>query len=194
MEALLLDQVATRAYRPEVETRALEEIEREVTTTEAELHAWATDVDILSLGRDTYVAGLKAREQRMEDAQARRRALLANAATALPSRTELAVLWPTLTTGEKRRLLSSVIDAVVVGRTDAARWGSGSSSFSTVRPPSTCPDAASGSPFGRSTSTHQRVRGWRSRRMAMTALSRERSAAGVRPPDGDTTGRAWGRE
>jgi DNA invertase Pin-like site-specific DNA recombinase len=114
LETLLLDQVATRAYRPEVETRALEEIEREVENAEAELHAWVTDEAILSLGRDIYVAGLNARQQRMEKTQARRRELLSNAATALPSRTELAALWPTLTNGEKRRLLSSAIDTVII--------------------------------------------------------------------------------
>jgi hypothetical protein len=50
----------------------------------------------------------------VDEAQARRRSLFSDAASALPSRTELRSLWPTLSITEQRRLLASVFDCIVV--------------------------------------------------------------------------------
>ncbi len=114
VERLLLTEVASRAYRPEAETRAIEEAEREVANTEAELSAWVTDEAIVAIGRDVYVEGLQARQRRLDEAQARRRSLFADTASALPSRTELRELWPALTNAERRRLLASALDVIIV--------------------------------------------------------------------------------
>ena len=114
VEDLLLTEVASRSYRPTQETKAIEAAEREVEQATAELYAWATDQSILGLGRDMYLDGLHARQGRVDDAEARRRALFSKSVTALPSRTELRQLWPSLTQAERRKLIASAFDCVVV--------------------------------------------------------------------------------
>lgn len=114
-EALLLDQVADRRYRPERLSAEVEEAEREVAHNEAELRAWVTDEEIAGvLSREHYVEGLQARQKRLEDAKARRRSLFADAASDLPGPVDLRELWPTFSQSEKRRVLGAVFDALVI--------------------------------------------------------------------------------
>ena len=114
-EELLLDQAAARTYSPERLTAELEDVDSEVAQHEAELRAWVTDGEIAgSLPRDLYLEGLHARQHRLEDAQARRRALFADTAADLPNPVKLGELWPTLSKSEKRRILGAVFDALVV--------------------------------------------------------------------------------
>lgn len=114
IENVLLTEVASRSYRPRTETKAIASAEREAEQASAELQAWVTDESILGLGREMYLEGLQARQQRLEAAEARRRELFSESATALPSRTELRHLWPTLTREERRKLIASAFDAIVV--------------------------------------------------------------------------------
>lgn len=114
VERLLLDESAGRSYRPEQLTGEIEQAERAVDEARAELHAFAADEEILKVGREAYLAGLEARQARLDDAEQRRGGLYAEDAQALPSGVQMRELWPTLTTADKRLLLGSVFDAIVV--------------------------------------------------------------------------------
>jgi DNA invertase Pin-like site-specific DNA recombinase len=115
VEQLLLEAAkATRTLRPEQLTRKLEQAERAVEAAQAELHAFATDEGILALGRDVFVAGLEARQARLDEAETRRRDLFAEDASTLPSSTQVRELWPTFSTAEKRLVLERAFDAIVV--------------------------------------------------------------------------------
>ena len=114
-ERLLLDvAAATRPLRLEQLTREIDQAEREVEAERAELHAFAADQGLLALGRELFVAGLEARQERLADAEARRRDLFAEDATALPPVARVGELWPTLTTAERRRVLERAFAAIVV--------------------------------------------------------------------------------
>jgi Recombinase zinc beta ribbon domain/Recombinase len=151
VERLLLSEAASRSYRPERATTAIEQAEREVADAEAELRAWATDPDILRLRRDFYVEGLQAREHRLKEAEARRRQLFADSATVLPSWAELRSLWPSFTTAEKRRVLGSVFDAIVVRPNGRRRVDERVVVLLRATLPATCRVAAGASRFGPST-------------------------------------------
>lgn len=115
VEQLLLEAAAaTLPLRPEELTHELEQAERDVEAAQAELHAFATDEGILALGRDVFVAGLEARQARLDEAEGRRRDLFAEDASALPSSAQVRELWPTFSTGEKRLVLERAFDAIVV--------------------------------------------------------------------------------
>jgi site-specific DNA recombinase len=114
VEQLLLDAAAERSYRPEELTRELEQAEGEVEVARAERDAFASDESILAIGRDVFVAGLEARQARLDEAEACRRDLYAEGAQALPSNAQLRELWPDFTTAEKQLVLGSVFDAIVV--------------------------------------------------------------------------------
>lgn len=114
IERLLLEEGADRSYRPEQLTSEIEEAERTVDAARAELHAFAADEAIIAIGREVYIAGLEARQARLDEAESTRRGLYAEDAQALPSVAQLRDLWPTLTVPEKRLVLGSVFDAVVV--------------------------------------------------------------------------------
>lgn len=114
-ERLLLDRAAARTYRPERLTAEAEEAERDVARHDAELRAWVTDEEIAGLmTRELYLEGLQARQQRLDDATARRRSLFAKAADNLPGPLILRDLWPTLSRTERRRVLGAAFDALVV--------------------------------------------------------------------------------
>ena len=114
IERLLLEGGAERSYRPEQLTSEIEQAERDVDAARSELHAFASDEAIIAIGREVYIAGLEARQTRLDEAENRRRGLYADDAQALPSVAQLRDLWPTLTIPEKRRVLGSVFDLVVV--------------------------------------------------------------------------------
>jgi DNA invertase Pin-like site-specific DNA recombinase len=114
IEALLLDESADRSYRPEQLTSEIEQAERDVDQARAELHAFASDQGIIAIGREAYITGLEARQARLDEAEARRRDLYAENASALPSTAQLRELWPSFTTAEKRLVLGSVFDAIIV--------------------------------------------------------------------------------
>ena len=115
VEQLLLEAAATtRPLRPEQLTNEIEQAERDVEAAQAELHAFATDEGILALGRDVFVAGLEARQARLDEAEARRRDLFAEDASTLPSTAQVRELWPTFTTAEKRLVLERAFDTIVV--------------------------------------------------------------------------------
>ncbi len=114
VERLLLDDSAGRTYAPEQLTNEIEQAERDVDAARAELHAFAADEAILRVGREAYIAGLEARQTRLDHAEERRRGLYSEGAQQLPSGVQLRELWPTLTTAEKRLLLGSAFDAIVV--------------------------------------------------------------------------------
>jgi site-specific DNA recombinase len=115
VERLLLEAAkATRPLRPEQLTHKIEQAERDVESARAELHAFATDEGILALGRDVFVAGVEARQARLDEAETRRRDLFAENASTLPSIAQVRELWPTFTTAEKRLVLERAFDTIVV--------------------------------------------------------------------------------
>ena len=91
------------------------DLEHAVAAAQAELAAWVTSVSVASIGKTSFIAGLEARQAAADVAQA----ALSDAAhsdTGLPPAHELREMWPTLTTGEQRRILSAGIDAVILRR------------------------------------------------------------------------------
>ncbi len=83
---------------------------------ERELEMWRDNESLVDLG-DTYVAGLRTRQGRRDDAlealdQARVKAGIAD----LPEALELEAIWPTLNVVERRHLLHAGLDAVFVRR------------------------------------------------------------------------------
>ncbi len=115
VEKLMLELAArTRKLRPERMTHDLEQAERDVDAARAELHAFATDEGILTLGRDVFLAGIEARQVRLDAAEARRRDLFTEDASSLPSSAEIRELWPTFTTAEKRLIIERAFDTIVV--------------------------------------------------------------------------------
>jgi len=86
----------------------------EVDEAEAELAAWVTTVSVRSLGADVYKQGIDARQQRVEAARRALGAVARSSATAPP--VNVRDIWPELSTAERRELLASTIDAVILRR------------------------------------------------------------------------------
>ena len=83
---------------------------------EAELADWLEAVSVTSVGRAAYAAALEARQQRVDQARDALDAAEAAAGVHLPPQADLQAIWPTLSTPERRRLLSAGIDAVMLRR------------------------------------------------------------------------------
>lgn len=98
-------------------TDDVDSLKATVAAAEAELAAWRDETSIVDLGRDIYVAGLEARAQRVDQAQAALQdALVVTGVDTLPAAAELRATWPELTTEEQRRILTAGVDAIMLRR------------------------------------------------------------------------------
>lgn len=79
------------------------------------------DINLVSvIGKDAYVAGLASRQRTLDDA--RQAVTAANTASGpMHKSLELGVAWPELSVPERRQLLASVIDRVVVTRAASSK-------------------------------------------------------------------------
>jgi hypothetical protein len=83
---------------------------------EHELAEWLEAVSPATVGRAAYTAALEVRQERVDTArQAVHAAEKASTAT-LPPAADLQEVWPTLSTPERRKLLSAGIDAIFLRR------------------------------------------------------------------------------
>ena len=101
---------------PSVSSAEIEQAQRTLEQAEADLAVFRDDAAIIGvLGRDGFVAGLEKRARVVDDARAALAEATASAAAGpLPDRATLEGLWPELDVAERRHLLASVIDAVIV--------------------------------------------------------------------------------
>jgi DNA invertase Pin-like site-specific DNA recombinase len=125
VEGAFLEWIARERVALEA-TTATNDLDRMVAQLEAaetELAAYR-DANLVSvIGRDAYVAGLTERARAVEDA---RRGLQAQHETDVSEllRVDLVEAWPTLTTAERRTILTAAIDRITVRR--GSRPGKGS--------------------------------------------------------------------
>jgi site-specific DNA recombinase len=89
---------------------------RVLAEAEAELAAWIEAVSVREVGRDAYTAGLIIRQQRRKESQQALDAVAGCASVGLPALPDVPALWPGLSTDDRRRLLATGIDAVMLRR------------------------------------------------------------------------------
>jgi site-specific DNA recombinase len=118
LQELFLDLVGELEMQPVQDAPDLQEAEVTLERAEAELAWWATSTDAReTFGETAYLAGARERRQAVEKAreavtESRRRATGID----LPPVVVLREMWPDLSTGERRRLMTAAIDCVMVRR------------------------------------------------------------------------------
>lgn len=96
--------------------REVDETQQHVGEAELELEAFLA-ASVVDLGRDIYRAGLELRQRAVDEAQASLDVLAARTASAgAPAVADLEATWPDLTVGERRRILTAGIDAIMLRR------------------------------------------------------------------------------
>jgi site-specific DNA recombinase len=105
------------------DTKAIDRASVQVQAAELELNSYRDTQAVSIVGRASFEAGLESRAQeldraRRELAEARERSALAETIALTPG--DPLEVWPTLSIGEKRTLLSAAIDAVIVKKARGA--------------------------------------------------------------------------
>lgn len=117
VEQQFLEAARAIAARGEADNGELGELTDAVAVAEAELSAYRDDERILAaLGPDRFVEGLEVRVERLEQAQRALAEATAQRTTFADRDANLVELWPELSTEERRKLMRSAIDAVVLRR------------------------------------------------------------------------------
>jgi DNA invertase Pin-like site-specific DNA recombinase len=79
-----------------------------------EFDTWRDSVSIVSVGRDTYLEGLRVRKERLDAAESAYMEEASRHLRGLPAPAELRAAWSTFPVDAQRRLLSAGIDAVML--------------------------------------------------------------------------------
>jgi hypothetical protein len=87
-----------------------------VDDAEADMADWLEAVSPSSVGRAAYANALEVRQHRVDAARQALSAAQAAESVHLPPQADLQAVWPTLSTPERRRLLSAGIDTVFLRR------------------------------------------------------------------------------
>jgi hypothetical protein len=116
VEEAFFERVENVQLRQAAHDDELDALVSAAADADAELEAYRDSLGLLrTLGEDRFVAGL---ETRVRAADAAHDAVVefqqANQPAALPKVADLRVLWPDMTVEQRRRILSSAIDGVVL--------------------------------------------------------------------------------
>jgi site-specific DNA recombinase len=104
--------------RPAEASLRLTDAERNVEEARFEREVFLTSVSAAEFGADAYAAGLRARQERLDEAMSELAAIAGqeDARNRLPEPTTLAEMWPTLSTQRRRSIIAGAFDAVMLRR------------------------------------------------------------------------------